>query len=416
MAALLLGSAAAPAFAHEGAPLTLHDLWRAWSFEPGVVVCLGILAWGYLRGVRLLWRRGAGGGGLGRWEVAAFVTGWVVLGLSLLSPLHALGGALFSAHMVQHELLMAVAAPLLVLGRPVLPLLRAAPGPARRAVARLAAVPSVRAAWGAVTTPLAATAIHGVAVWVWHLPSLFQATLESEPLHALQHASFLGTGLLFWWALVHGRGERRAYGVGVLAVFLTAAHTGALGALLALARTDFYPVYAGRTAAWGVTPLEDQQLAGLIMWVPAGIAYLAAALALVAGWFGESERRAALRVAGAAGVLVLALTACDRETRDSAALALTGADPAQGRAALAAYGCGSCHTIAGVPGADALVGPPLQGLAARAYIAGVLPNTPDNLVRWIMDPQGVDPRTAMPNVGVPAADARAMASYIYTLH
>jgi cytochrome c2 len=123
----------------------------------------------------------------------------------------------------------------------------------------------------------------------------------------------------------------------------------------------------------------------------------------------------ALRAAGAATIIVLGLAACDRERADSVGMQLTGADPAHGRAAAKAYGCGSCHTIQGVPGANALVGPPLQGLAKRAYIAGVLPNTPDNLVLWIKDPQGVSPRTAMPNLGVADADARAIASYLYTL-
>ena len=87
----------------------------------------------------------------------------------------------------------------------------------------------------------------------------------------------------------------------------------------------------------------------------------------------------------------------------------------RGRAAIERYGCGSCHSIAGVPGARALVGPPLTGVAERAYIAGVIENTPLNLQRWIRDPQGVDPRTAMPNLGVGASEARDIAAYLYTL-
>jgi cytochrome c oxidase assembly factor CtaG/cytochrome c2 len=403
------------AYAHDGQPLAPHDLWRAWSFEPWVIGMLALAGWGYVRGLRVLWARGAGRGGVTRGAAAAFGAGWLVLAAALLSPLHALGSVLFSAHMAQHELLMAVAAPLLVLGRPPVPLLWALPAALRRAIGRLAMLRAVRGTWLFLATPLLATIIHGVAIWAWHLPSLFQATLDHEIVHGLQHASFLGTGLLFWWALLHGGGERRGYGVAVLAVFVTAAHTGALGVLLTLAQTDFYPRYGHTTGAWGLTPLEDQQLAGLIMWVPSGVAYLVAALALFHGWLSESERRLALRAAGAATVILLGLTGCDRESSDSAARQLTGGDPAHGRAAAAAYGCGSCHTIRGVPGANALVGPPLQGLAERAYIAGVLPNTPDNLVRWIMDPQGVNPRTVMPNLGVAAADARAIASYLYTL-
>ncbi len=112
-------------------------------------------------------------------------------------------------------------------------------------------------------------------------------------MHTLQHASFLGTGLLFWWALFHGREGRMGYGAAVFYLFATAMHSGALGALLTFAPSPWYPAYDGATAAWGLTPLEDQQLAGLIMWIPAGLSYLVAGLALVAAWMRESERRTA---------------------------------------------------------------------------------------------------------------------------
>jgi cytochrome c len=94
---------------------------------------------------------------------------------------------------------------------------------------------------------------------------------------------------------------------------------------------------------------------------------------------------------------------------------LTGGDAERGKAALRAYGCTACHTIPGVPGANGLVGPPLGGIASRAYIGGVAPNTPDNMVRWLMDPPALAPRTAMPNLGVGTSDARDMAAYLYTL-
>ena len=98
-----------------------------------------------------------------------------------------------------------------------------------------------------------------------------------------------------------------------------------------------------------------------------------------------------------------------------AAAEMTGGEPARGRAKMERYGCASCHTIPGVRGADSLVGPPLTKVAARTYVAGVLTNTPDNMIRWIKDPPGVDPLTAMPNLGVTDEDARDIASYLYTL-
>ena len=100
---------------------------------------------------------------------------------------------------------------------------------------------------------------------------------------------------------------------------------------------------------------------------------------------------------------------------DAAVANSIGGDPARGRAMLRKYGCQSCHSIPGVAGANGLVGPPLGGIASRAYIAGVLPNTPENMLRWIEDPKGVDSLTAMPNTGVTDADARHITAYLYTL-
>ena len=271
-------------------PLAPHALWRAWSFDPGIVLPLGLAAALYARGLRALWHQAGAGHGIRRWQAGAFAAGWLVLAIALVSPLHELGEALFSAHMAQHELLMAVAAQLLVLGRPVVPFLWGLPIGWRRIAGHWAATSPVRAAWHALTLPSVAWTVHAVAIWAWHAPRLYDAAVTSDLVHALQHASFLGSALLFWWALIHGRNGRLRYGASVLYVFTTALHTTALGAVLSLAARPLYSAYVA-TAAWGLTPLEDQQLAGLIMWVPAGIAYLVAALALMAGWLREAERR-----------------------------------------------------------------------------------------------------------------------------
>jgi putative membrane protein len=151
------------------------------------------------------------------------------------------------------------------------------------------------------TTPIAAWAIHGAALWVWHVPLLFQATLRSNLVHTLQHVSFLGSALLFWWALIHGPRGLMDYGVGILYLFTTSIHSGVLGALITFARQVVYPVYNESTRSWGLTPLEDQQLGGLIMWVPAGLVYIVAGLALCAGWMRESERRVLKREAAVRG-------------------------------------------------------------------------------------------------------------------
>lgn len=124
-------------------------------------------------------------------------------------------------------------------------------------------------------------------------------------------------------------------------------------------------------------------------------------------------------VLGTAAALLLALGACHgglgEAERAHQAAAITGGNPARGRALIRAYGCETCHTIPGVAGADGLVGPPLAGIAKRSYIAGVLPNAPANLIRWIQDPKAVDSLTAMPNMHVTANDARDIAAYLYSL-
>jgi cytochrome c oxidase assembly factor CtaG len=135
--------------------------------------------------------------------------------------------------------------------------------------------------------------LHGATLWLWHIPALYQASVENEWVHALQHTMFLGTALLFWWTLIHGRFGRVTSGMAVLYVFTTAVHTSILGALMTFANTVWYPIYNGRTAAWHLTALQDQQLGGLIMWVPAGVVFIILGLWLMAAWIRESERRVA---------------------------------------------------------------------------------------------------------------------------
>ncbi|HYJ47760.1 MAG TPA: cytochrome c oxidase assembly protein, partial [Pyrinomonadaceae bacterium] len=199
---------------------------------------LALTAWLYWRGARRVWRESRE---RGRWtrkrEAWAFGFGWLALFVALVSPLHPWGEVLFSAHMTQHEVLMLVAAPLLVLGRPVVPFLWALPLGWRQKVGEIGKQKQVRAVWRAVTNPLTAWAIHAIALWVWHVPALFDATLTSDFVHTLQHLSFLGSALLFWWALIHGRRGLMGYGAAVLYMFTTSVHSGALGALITFARS-----------------------------------------------------------------------------------------------------------------------------------------------------------------------------------
>jgi cytochrome c oxidase assembly factor CtaG len=197
--------------------------------------------------------------------------------------------------MTQHEVLMLVAAPLLVLGRPLVVFLWALPLKWSRRIGNLAKISSINRSWKILTIPLVAWVVHAIALWTWHIPLLFEAVQRNEAIHTTQHLSFLISALLFWWALIHGPQGAMGYGAAVLYLFTTSIHSGALGALLTIAGSVWYPSYTDLTASWGLTPLEDQQLGGLIMWIPAGLVYLIAGLALFAGWLREADLRAERR-------------------------------------------------------------------------------------------------------------------------
>lgn len=392
--ALLLPS---PASAHQAAGGMLR-----WNVDPLVLSLLALTAWLYGRGASLRF-------GFTPGEILAFWAGLATLVAALVSPLDGLAETLFAAHMVQHTLLMIVAAPLLVLGRPVLALLWAIPLQARKRAGAAGRRPALRRPWRWLAAPVFAWAVQAVVLWAWHVPQLFQAALSHDGLHALQHLSLLGSACLFWWSIL----DARHRGVGVLAVFTTAVHTGVLGALITFAPSSWYPAYQG---GWGLTAVEDQQLAGIIMWLPGGVGYILAGLALAASALQRAERTGAVRERGGLCVVLVAvalLTGCGPESppgMDSP----TG-DPARGRTLMQSYGCSSCHAIPGVSATHAAVGPPLTDMGKRAYIAGILPNTPADMVRWIREPQAIDARTVMPDMGVSEADARDMAAYLWSL-
>jgi putative membrane protein len=280
--ALLLACPVA-AYGHDVAP-PASTVALEWSIEPWVLVCLALSAGLYVYGLARLLPRSALGRARLRRRAGYFATGWVALMLALVSPLDALGSRLFSAHMLQHELMMIVAAPFLVLGRPFGPWTWALPAAWRRSTAAVTHHWLVRGLWQALTYPLFAWLLHAVILWLWHAPLLFEAALRSNAIHTWQHISFFGSALLFWWAVLGDGSARPQRGHAMLYIFTTMAHTGALGALLTWSDLVWYPSYIGAGEAFGLGALQDQQLGGLIMWVPGGIAYLIAGLALAAAW------------------------------------------------------------------------------------------------------------------------------------
>jgi putative membrane protein len=282
---LLVSTAAA----HEG---HVHgaEIGTTWTWDPWVLFPLTLAGGLYATGVARLWRRVGPGGGVRFWQAAAFALGWVTLVVALVSPLHWLGERLFTVHMIEHELLMMLAAPCLVLARPIGPALWALPSGLRHGVAAGLRAIGNSWPWFVVSSPAAATLIHGAALWLWHLPALYQSALVDERVHWIQHASFLLSALLFWWALLQGRDRRRGLGPAVLYLFATATHSSLLGVLIALASRPIYPVQTASAPGWGLDALEDQQLAGLIMWVPGGLVYTIAGVALAGLWIAPSSR------------------------------------------------------------------------------------------------------------------------------
>jgi putative membrane protein len=259
-----------------GAPWK-HDLVAA------VPLAASLLAYG-IGWVRLSHR--GGGGAVRRTDAAAFAAGWITLAIALLSPIATVSEWLLSMHMTQHELLILVAAPLLTYGRPVVVWLWALPERWRRSP-RTSGLARA-ASW--LAAPACAVTLHALALWVWHLPPLYQAAVRDDRFHLLQHVSFTATACLFWWGLLRGRYGRLGYGAAVVYVFITAVQSGGLGALMTLSGRPWYGLYRARAASADAA-LADQQLAGLLMWIPAGVLLMLVALALFAAWLGECERR-----------------------------------------------------------------------------------------------------------------------------
>lgn len=359
------------------AALAPDDLWRSWNFAPGVLAGLALAVGAYAVGLARLWRDVGPGRVVSRWRAGAYAAGILALAVALVSPLDALGETLFWGHMVQHLVLMLVAAPLLVLGAPAPALLRL-PGPAgrRRLGAWWHRRTTLRTLAALLATPLLAWGLHVATVWAWHLPAAYQAALADERLHALEHLSFLVTAVLFWWVVLQPMRRRRLnHGMAVLYVVTAGMLGGLLGALLTFAGRTFYPMQSAAAGGWGLTPLEDQQLAGLIMWLPGGLVYLVAAAVLFVLWLRAEETRSrrldrALAAAPPIAGLVL--------------LTLLGGCPGRsGTASSAAPGDESAHE-AKVPTVHDLVGG--RGRERGGLLDGITraarpPDRPDELAR-----------------------------------
>ena len=411
------------AWAH-GLPEPGSSPWLAWNAEPDAVMSLATALIWYGLGVWRLSTEAELGRVVTRARMTAYLAGLAVLAVALLSPVDTVGDELFWLHMVQHLLLTLVVPPLLVWSRPAVILMWAFPQQLRRRISRV----WNRSGLGAVVRVLHAPAL----VWVlftgtfigWHLPGPFQLALDHRGVHEAEHLSFFVTALLFWTVVIapSTRG-RLGYGARLLFLLTNGVLTGFPGALMVLAPRTLYPIQALRSPEWGLTGLEDQQIAGALMWVVGSFIYLAAGSLLFVRWLDTADaqlRHRTARVVSCVPALVVALTVfgCDKgdvpEEKYAALINVKG-DADHGARVISDIGCGSCHVVPGIPRATAVVGPPLNGIGQRVFLAGLLPNTPDNMVRWLRFPQQVIPGNGMPNTGLSENDARDVAAYLAKL-
>jgi cytochrome c oxidase assembly factor CtaG len=259
-----------------------HHEMLGWTLDPLLTVPLGLTLLIYLVGWSRLSKRA-----MTPVRPTLFLSGWGVLALSLTSPLHEAGERSFTMHMIEHELIMLVATLLLAASGAGGILAWGLPRPLRLSLAGTWKSP-LQSLWRRLTEPVTATVVQGVIMWVWHAPILFDRALDNFGWHIAQHGCFFLSSLLFWWAMLHPRG--RNYGLSAACLFATSLVGGALGALMSLSSSPWYADYAamGMTGI-GLDPVDDQRLAGLIMWIPGGAFHGIAALALFYKWLKAAE-------------------------------------------------------------------------------------------------------------------------------
>lgn len=264
------------AFAHEVGDGAARSLGNE-ALLLSILVAVGI--WYAIGGARVFASSSSGRNALLR-RFALFAGAWLTLALSLLTPLHELGSRSFTAHMIEHELLMLVAAPLIAFSEPLAIFLWALPKSWRHGAAAVGRNTLFNNAWQAMSGLLGASLIQAIMLWAWHVPALFNRALRSEGWHIAQHLSFVLSAILFWWSIHRAARVHRHAGAAAAFLFFTSLHSSLLGAFMSFAASPWYSQYVamGLSGTAGLSPLEDQQLAGLIMWIPGGAVHAIAAL------------------------------------------------------------------------------------------------------------------------------------------
>jgi putative copper resistance protein D len=291
-AALLLAPAAARAHGPAPAePPTVANLAFGWSFEPAVLLPLVAAAWAWIWAVRRVDAEHPGNP-VPRRRSVAFLGGLFAIAVALLSGIERYDTTLFSIHMVQHVLLTLVAAPLIALGAPVTLLLRvASPRVRQRLVLPILHSRVLRV----LAFPVVSWLVFAVVMWASHFSPLFDAALEDPAVHFVEHALFLGSGLLFWWPAVglDPSPWRMSHPARIAYVFLQMPQNTLLAVVIVNAAAPLYAHYATLALPWGPTALADQQIAGSVMWLAGDGLFLAAIAGLLAGWMRHEDRATA---------------------------------------------------------------------------------------------------------------------------
>jgi putative membrane protein len=276
-------------FAHI-APASGATGWLAWDWELLVAPVLALLVFCYGRGLLRIWRRGGVGAAVRPAQAASFAAGVLVLLAALVGPLDTETATSFSAHMLQHMLLMVVAAPLVAYGAPIAPMLLGLPPDVRGGVLHWRRSSTGKRVLDWITRPPVTWSLYAAALIFWHVPSIYQAALSTGVVHGVEHVTLFTVALLSWWTLIGpARHRRLAYGPSVLYVFGLMLLCTGISAWFTLAPHPLYGAYS--TGSFGLTALEDQQMAGVVMGVMTGIAYLATGATLFLLWLQAEERR-----------------------------------------------------------------------------------------------------------------------------
>ena len=272
--------------------------------EPVVLAPVLVAAALYARGFRPLARRMPDRFGAAR--QVAFMGGLATLLIAASAPLDELSRALLQAHMTQHLLLMLVAPPLLWMGAPVAPALLGLPRPLRRGVARALGSPAVRHLARALAHPALGWTAFVVAFWAWHAPALYDLALRSDFWHHVEHACFFAAALFFWRPVILAWPARSPWPRWAMIPYLVLAEfqNTTLAAILTFSDRVIYPAYGSVPRLWGIGALEDQSIAGAIMWVPGSLAFLLPVLWLVVTQISAPKpRRNAVDAVGGQAVL-----------------------------------------------------------------------------------------------------------------